>query len=194
MKNIVVIIVAAFSTFAFSQSPILPLNAPYSQISHNAYLKDTQNQLAPFVGTWMYQQGNTKVTIKFKKIMTYLNVGNHPFYYVDVLNANYKVERNGVVVYDDLLQPIGDNSHLSGSFFTYGNKYDMTFVDSVKCDIWGDVKIWIGTNGKLNWEMYMSDPNPYSLDECPEALTEGFHDNMTLPYVMEMTKMGVVGN
>lgn len=192
MKTFFSTILISLTTVLFSQSPILPLNTPYEQITNNAYLKDTQNQLTPFVGTWNYQQGNTKVTIKFQKVMEYNDLSN-PHYYKDRLKANYKVEKNGVVIYNNLNEPI-ENARIRGGVFI-NDKFTLLYVDYVKCDIWGDVEIWIDTNGKLNWSMYMSDPNPYLLDECPEFHNSDFHDSMTIPYEMVMTKsnLDVIG-
>lgn len=185
MKTLFSTIFIFLTTLLFAQSPILPLNTPYEQITNNAYLKDTQNQLTPFVGTWNYQQGNIKVTIKFQKVMQYQDSSKK--YYYDRLKANYKVEKNGVVVYNNLNQPIDENSSIYGFDFLNG-KYSLSYVDYAKCGIRGDAEIWIDANGKLNWSMYMSDPNPYLLDECPEFHNSDFHDSMTIPYQMVMTK------
>lgn len=187
MKKILFIIITVWGSITLlSQSPILPLNTPYHQITHNSYLKDTQNQLSPFVGTWVYQQGNTKVTIKFQKVMDYKNTGPAPHYYKDRLKANYKVEKNGGIIYDNLNESI-DIARIQGGVFKI-DRYTLLYVDYVKCDIWGDVEIWIDANGELHWEMYMSDPNPYKIEECPAFQNPDFHDSMTIPYEMVLTK------
>lgn len=174
-----------FTTFLLlAQNPILPLNTPHQQLPQNAYLKDTQNQLPPFEGTWVYNQGNLKVTIKFQKIIFYNNLS---FYYSDLLTGNYKVEKNGVIIFDNLNMPFNENASIFGFNF-YDGKYNMSFIDTVKCDIGGAVKVWINANGKLQWTMHISDYNPWSLDECPEALEPNFHDFMTIPFLMELTK------
>lgn len=186
MKKILLIIITVWGSITLlSQSPVLPLNTPYHQITHNSYLKDTQNQFSPFVGTWIYQEGNTKVTIKFQKIMQYHDSTKK--YYYDRLKANYKVEKNGVVIHDDLSQPIGNNSKIYGFNF-FNGKYSMSYVDYPKCGIMGSAEIWIDANGKLHWEMYMSDPNPYKIEECPAFQNPDFHDSMTIPYEMVLTK------
>lgn len=188
MKPIFLTIAFSLTTLLFSQSPILPLNTSYDDIPNNAYLKDLDNRFTPYVGTWVFQQGNTKVTIKFQKVMDYIALGAGPHYYTDRLRGNYKVEKNGIVVYNNLGEPIKD-ARITGSGYGTGNIH-LLYIDYLKCSIWGDAEIWIDANGKLNWSMYMSNPTPYLLDECPEYYNEDFFDSMTLPYQMVLTKSG----
>lgn len=60
-----------------------------------------QNQLNPFEGTWVYQQGAKKVTMHLEKLVDYYGYGKKK-YYKDVINGRYKVENGTTVVYNDL--------------------------------------------------------------------------------------------
>lgn len=186
MKNRITIIAFIIHGFIFAQSPILPLDAPINQITHNAYLKDTYNQLPPFEGTWGYTAGTTKVTIQFKKIMHYSS-GYGISYYLDKLVANYKIEKNGQVIFNNLGQAFSMKSPIWGTFFDNG-KYNVTYIDELKCDMWGDTMIWINGQGKLQWEMRMAGGVTSPYVDCPQESSPGFFDAMTLPYIMTMTK------
>lgn len=192
MRTIIILIATILTAnTGCAQSPVLPLNAPAEQITNGAYKKDTQNQLPPFEGTWVYQSGNKKVTLKFKKIMYHINWG-YPAYYKDVLEANYKVEEGGTVMHDDLNDPFDGHADISGHFFKNG-KYRLSFRDFEKCDIGGDAEIWIDSTGKLHWEMKLSYAQINEFVDCPQVNDPGFFDSMTLPYEMVLTKQTLSG-
>ncbi|SMC78849.1 DUF6705 family protein [Moheibacter sediminis] len=193
MKNVFIILMISLSgMIANAQSPVLPLRSHGDYITNGCYLKDSQNELLPFTGTWVYQNGNTKVTLKFQRVKLHLDM-SYPSYYKDILEAKYKVEVNNMVIFDNLNEAynIVGTSMISGGIFQ-GDKYLVTFVDDLKCEIWGEAKIWI-ENGKLHWDMM---PTLLSIDpeyDCPQSNDDHFYDNMTLPWNMVLTKQGFGG-
>nr|WP_298392626.1 DUF6705 family protein [Flavobacterium sp.] len=78
---------------AFScKSQIIPQNNAYVDIPNNAYIKDTENFLDNFVGTWHYQNGNEQFTITLVKVL------HHDFgsFYKDIIIGEYKyIDNNG---------------------------------------------------------------------------------------------------
>lgn len=61
-------------------------------ISNNSYVKDTNNDLDPFAGTWVLDNGTQYLKIVFKK-KTMVNAGN---YYEDLLIGEFQYKENGV--------------------------------------------------------------------------------------------------
>lgn len=59
----------------------------------NVYYKDVNNILNNFEGTWLYQNGSTILTIKFRKILNSSNTINSE----DLLVGEYQFVENGVV-------------------------------------------------------------------------------------------------
>lgn len=193
MKNTILIFTFFISCFLQAQSPIIPLRSHGDHITNGCYLKDIENELLPFTGTWTYQEGNKKVTLKFQRVRMHLNM-SYPSYYKDILEAKYKVEVNNVVVFDNLNDPfnIPGKRTISGGIFK-GDKYLVTFVDDLKCETWGEAKIWI-ENGKLHWDMDWENMGPFIEDPCPQSREDdNFYDNMTLPWNMVLTKQPVLG-
>lgn len=172
MKTLYIFIIILIAKIAFCQDPILPLNAPADQITNGAYKKDTQNELPPFEGIWVFQQGNKKVTLKFKKIMYHIDWG-FPTYYKDILEAHYKVEEGGNVLYDDLSNPFDGTADVFGHFFKNG-KYLISFTDTYKCDIGGEAEIWIDSTGKMHWEMKLTYAQINEFVDCPQSSDPGF--------------------
>ena len=97
MKNILLtlITITAFSC----KSQIIPQNNAYVNIPQGAYIKDTQNFLDNFVGTWYYQNGNEQFTITITKELHY----NYDSWYEDILIGEYKyVNSSGVTIINTL--------------------------------------------------------------------------------------------
>jgi len=80
-----------------AQTPILSINDnSYPEIA-GAYYKDTNNHLDQFIGTWMYSNGTTSLTITLqKKPLQHTISGNYDFY-EDIIVGEYKYIENGIV-------------------------------------------------------------------------------------------------
>ena len=90
MKKILIVLIVLTSLSCKSQ--IIPQNNAYVDIPEGAYIKDTQNFLDNFVGTWQYQNGNEQFTIKLYKEL------HHQFtsWYEDILYGEYQyIDANG---------------------------------------------------------------------------------------------------
>jgi len=97
MKNILLTLltITAFSC----KSQIIPQNNAYVDIPQGAYIKDTQNFLDNFVGTWQYQNGNEQFTITFAKELHH----KYTSWYEDILYGEYKyIDVNGNTIINTL--------------------------------------------------------------------------------------------
>lgn len=81
------------------KSQIIPQNNAYVDIPYNAYIKDTENFLDNFVGTWHYQNGNEQFTITLLKVL-HKDYGS---YYNDIIIGEYKyIDNNGTTLVNTL--------------------------------------------------------------------------------------------
>ncbi|MBR9913463.1 MAG: hypothetical protein GYB32_01345 [Algicola sp.] len=65
-KYFLIILVIIFCFSCKAQSPIYSIEQYYG-IQDNAYYKDTNNILNKFVGTWIYENGDTSLKITLLK-------------------------------------------------------------------------------------------------------------------------------
>ncbi|MFT5849059.1 DUF6705 family protein [Psychroserpens sp.] len=86
------VILGAFVSSCKSQ--ILPLDRRISTIVDDSYVKDTNNELDKFVGTWLFTNGSTSLIIKINKHEQIYN-GD---YYQDYLRGEYAYVENGIEV------------------------------------------------------------------------------------------------
>lgn len=111
-----------------AQSPILSITTERgSNIPDGAYLKDTNNVLDKFTGTWQYTQGNDTLTISIQKITQHFNGS----YYKDKLIGGYKYVQNGKVLVNNI-SPSSDDLLISGSLIKSNdlNLIHLSFKDS----------------------------------------------------------------
>ena len=94
------IIAYLITQFVWCQTPILPLST-YEDIPIGAYLKDLDNVLLPYIGTWEGTLNNKKYTFVFVKFPQHDNFGE---YYIDELMCNFRVVNlvTGSIIYDNL--------------------------------------------------------------------------------------------
>lgn len=116
MKNILKIFILLTFWNCHAQSPIVDLNDWNGQTPTNIYIKDVNNVLNPFEGTWLYSSGNTTLTIKLKKITMFYNTQ----YYEDLLIGEYRYVKNGDELFNslseiDVVLPFQTNHNIAGN-------------------------------------------------------------------------------
>jgi hypothetical protein len=104
MKNITLLIVLVITLSCGAQNPVIPLSDYQSDLIDNCYHKDIDNDLDPYVGTWVFQNSYSSFTITFQKIVKYFN-GE---YYEDMLVGEYKYVSGGVELVNTLTNTPSD--------------------------------------------------------------------------------------
>jgi len=100
MKNTLftIILLVFISLSCKAQSPIISIEDATAEEIENAYYKDTNNILDPFVGSWVLNDGTTYLKIVFeKKIME--NTGN---YFEDLLIGEFQYKENNIELVNTL--------------------------------------------------------------------------------------------
>jgi hypothetical protein len=106
MKKIIFVIVLAITSCKAQQLPVtttLPLGE--FDYPNGAYLKDINNELLPFVGTWVGIFNNKRYTIKLRKFTQQLITADYINYeFIDDIAGDLKVEdiTTNTVLYDNL--------------------------------------------------------------------------------------------
>lgn len=162
MKKILFIIILLIVTIS-CKAQIYPLRT-YYEIPENSYLKDTNNELQYYVGTWKCEWNN-KITYIYVKKLTNKYISSVSEYR-DILIAKYKVVTNSpnqlqpIVLFDNTTSS-DENAVLLGTFFRkQDDKYYMIYSDKEMCGRWGDVLVNFtdSTKTKLQWK-YMPSEN-----------------------------------
>lgn len=115
----------------------LPLNS-LEEPNNGGYLKDIDNVLPFWVGTWKGVEGNKEYTFEFVKFQHHLNIFS-PIrsYYIDELVGKFKVVNltTNEVLYDDLSLTNFQDYKISLSSYGNNKGYVFLFVDNkAHCD------------------------------------------------------------
>jgi len=168
------------------QQTIIPLRT-YTDIPKDAcyYMKDTQNELQSYVGTWKATWEDKTIWITFKKILN--KYDDHFKYNKDMLIAKFKVTNaNGQVLFDNTsIQDI--NAKINGAgYIKNQSKYLLTYYDRDLCLISGHINIDFtdATKTQLQWKYI---PNKTTIfPDCP------FYNSPSSQYPKPLPKNAVL--
>jgi hypothetical protein len=125
MKKISSVILIIFTFISCKAQQTVSLDASYWEYPHGTYIKDINNEMDKYAGTWQYTHGTDTLTIVIQKKI-------HVFdgeYYEDFLSGEYRYVSNGVEVVNTL--PVlndpaninGDNSNIQGRYLINNTIY-----------------------------------------------------------------------
>jgi hypothetical protein len=172
MKNIFFFFVIAITLSCKAQSPIYTLGKSPVVKPDNCYLKDTNNVLNKFAGTWTFVQNNKTFTITLQKAEMVKLMS----YYKDKLQGSLKYYGSDGLIMADTESFTGRASKLSGArMWSDPNKVTIYFTDPDRPKVHGDVILTysnIGGVEKLDWKLYQTGVD-YRLSNEPPVV-QGF--------------------
>lgn len=90
--NILILFLFTSSSCKAQVTEIIPIQNHCYPSTKNVYYKDVNNLLNPFVGTWVYTNGSTKLKIILKKAVNNYN----GYYREDLIYGEYQYIENGI--------------------------------------------------------------------------------------------------
>ncbi|CEJ69198.1 hypothetical protein BN1195_01495 [Chryseobacterium oranimense G311] len=155
MKNILLIILTITAISCKAQT--YPLRT-FTDLPENSYLKDTNNELQYYEGTWKGTWNNKIIYVNFKKV---INVYRSSFkQYRDFLIARFKVtDINGNILFDNTNLADDQVKIEGGKFRKSDDKYTFVYVDPDLCMRTGQIFINFtdATKTKLQWKYFQSE-------------------------------------
>ena len=145
MKNTILLLLIMISCKSFPQActqyTVVPLRT-FTEIPKNEcyYLKDTNNELSAYEGTWKGNWNNKTIYITLKKMT---NVYDNSFRFnLDNLVGKFKtLDINGSILFDNTTLPDNQAKIFGIGFHHITDKYHMSYTDNDLCGIGGSVKI-----------------------------------------------------
>ena len=170
------------------KAQIYPLNT-YTDVPNNSYIKDINNELLPYVGTWKGTWDNKVIYIYFKRFKKQISLGDN-IYFEDVLVGKFKVlnANETVILFDNTYLPDNDAKIIGLRFFTVPTtSYNLLYIDPDICNMSGNIYISTvnGVNTQLNWQ-YSSDTGFLSA-HC-SYVTNNLPIPQPLPDIIVLTK------
>lgn len=162
MKKILLFVL--FAGLISCKAQTYPLRT-FSQIPENAYLKDTNNELNLYQGTWKGNWNNKTLYITFKKITNKYN--SNLKYYKDFLIGRFKVvDNNGKILFDNTTI-LDDKAKITGGKFRkIDDKYSFSYIDNDLCGITGYITINFTETSKTKLQWNYSKDNDFINKDC----------------------------
>ncbi|SHL86320.1 DUF6705 family protein [Chryseobacterium contaminans] len=160
---------------------ILPLNVSLNSIVANAYVKDLNNELTPYIGTYNTNFQGKDITLYITKVENALQKSSRKNYYSDILDVKYIVKNSNII-----LQDTKNNSSPKIEFYSIRTKPNensvMFFYSGTNCRVgWGTIILKKINSTQISWEYK---PNDTTLDDsrCPP----GTDINIYLPETKDL--------
>ncbi|SDD87884.1 DUF6705 family protein [Riemerella columbipharyngis] len=152
-----VILITTLFVACLCKAQTYPLRT-FTQLPNGAYLKDTQNELSTYEGTWKGTWAEKTIYLTFKKQTRFYNTVLG--IYKDFLIAKFKVlDKDNKILFDNTHLSDKDAKIVGGKFRKKDGKYSFSYRDEDICDINGYITIYFtdNTKKKLQWDFYEGD-------------------------------------
>lgn len=143
-----------------AQTPIIPLSDYNYGSVRNAYYKDTQNFLDPFVGTWVYSNNGTILKVVLQKKIMFHENGVAQNFYTDFIIGEYQYIRNGTEILNTLSNLNVIHEEIS-EYNISGNIEDIhnTYPKCVECP-----------NGEVRLVTYFNEPTRRNIESLDSQM------------------------
>ncbi|WP_294308144.1 hypothetical protein [uncultured Chryseobacterium sp.] len=147
-----------------------PLNTNYEEVPNNSYLKDTNNELNPYIGTYKANfEGNEITLYVTKELYKFFNLYSKK-YYQDVLSIKYIVKNSSGNVLQDTKNMNFQPDQIRFTIFSIetwpNNNLVVFYYGGTNCGVgWGKITLKKLNSNQIAWDY---EPNSTSIGEnCP---------------------------
>ncbi|MFS4431077.1 DUF6705 family protein [Chryseobacterium sp. S90] len=169
-NKIAVILILFLSLISCKAQQTFPLNSDYEEIPQNSYLKDLNNELTPYVGTYKTNFNGKEIMLFITKQEDKLEQSAQKNYYMDALIVKYIVKNSSGNILQDTQNDTSSKIELY-SIGTKPTKNEIIFVYSgTNCHVgWGKIILKKVNVTQISWEYR---PNDITTTEskCPSTL------------------------
>uniref|UniRef100_UPI0025C41373 DUF6705 family protein n=1 Tax=Chryseobacterium sp. TaxID=1871047 RepID=UPI0025C41373 len=172
MKTIFTLFALTISLITCKAQQVYPLNTYYEDVPDYSYMKDLNNELIPYVGTYKaIHNGNEIILIITKEDKKLQEILNKKFY-EDVLHVKYTVKdiATGTILDDNLNPTSSDKKEIEsmGTNVLDNNSLSLSY-DGTKCGIgWGKIILKKINNIQFTWD-YRPNSRVFSGNDCPDS-------------------------
>ncbi|MDR6967131.1 hypothetical protein J2X31_001138 [Flavobacterium arsenatis] len=206
--KVILIFVMLASIYSYAQQPPVLRTLSYLQKRASSYspesgdyIKDFQNQLSPYIGTWKYE-GNGKIfTLRLQKVNQLFfgqSYSDITYFYFDALVLTYKLQNNdGSVIYDNMdLVPttmfsnefgyftgMDSNDYLNGSFRDFTTNVLVSHCEITK------LETTAGQPDKIYFELFESHTSLRKTPNQPTNYISGVTPLYSVPNRIELVRI-----
>jgi hypothetical protein len=167
MKNIFLLTIILLS-FSCKAQQTYPLDTDYQTVPNYSYLKDINNELVPYIGTWKAAFNDKEITIKVDKIDKYLVEYVNNKFYQDILFIRYSIKNSqGTIIKSTMNLPITAAKITSDMMFP-NRLLSFTYLGGDCGFGWGDISLKLVDATHIKWN-YRPDDVILTNINCPNG-------------------------
>ncbi len=144
-----------------------PLNTDYDEVANNSYLKDLNNELDPYIGTYKADYNSKEITLYITKVNNKLEKRPQKIFYRDALVIKYTVKNSlGAILQDTQNNNLQTNGISSFRIRSYDGTVLLGY-DGTNCRVgWGTIFLKKINTTQISW---LYKPNDITIlpGQCP---------------------------
>ncbi|MEY8758624.1 DUF6705 family protein [Chryseobacterium tongliaoense] len=166
LKTAIILLGLTLSSLS-CKTQVLPLNTALTNIPNNAYVKDTNDELVPYVGTYKANFNGKEITLYITKVENKLENSVDKNYYLDALVVKYVVKNSsGTVLQDTQNYNLQNNIISSYRIRSYDNSV-ILYYSGTNCGVgWGNIYLKKINATQITWH-YRPDDMVILPGKCP---------------------------
>ncbi|WP_157676822.1 hypothetical protein [Chryseobacterium sp. T16E-39] len=182
ITNFKTILLFSFIISALScEAQIIPLNTGILSIPENAYVKDSNNELMPYIGTYKANFQGKEITLFINKEEKRIVKRIDKQFYRDALVVKYIVKNATGTILQDTQNNNSQGIYLISSNMKSGNTVRLIY-SGTNCGVgWGDIFLKKINSTQISWE-YRPDDIIIDSSKCPS----GTDINIYLPETKDL--------
>ncbi|WP_185209322.1 hypothetical protein [Chryseobacterium sp. C3] len=156
------------------KSQTVPLNTLLEDIPQGAYLKDLNNELAPYIGVYRSNFQGNEITLFITKENQKLIPSSLKSFYQDILSIKYVVKNSSGNILQDTQNMNFQPNQIRFSIYSMGTRPSQNIVSlyygGTNCGIgWGSIYLKKLNSTQISWEY---EPNDRVIDSatCPPSV------------------------
>lgn len=170
MKSKILLPLLIIGSLSSCKAQTLPLNTSFLDIPNGAYVKDTNNELNPYIGTYKANFNGNEITLFINKQEHKLEESSQKNYYIDALVIKYIVKNSSGIV----LQDTQNNNLNIAALYSIdidSTENTISFVYSgTNCNVgFGGIKLKKINTTQISWE-YRPNDITTTAAKCPPTL------------------------
>lgn len=170
MKNTIFktfLLLGLISSFLSCKAQQYPLNTDYDEVPDYSYLKDLNNELDPYIGTYKTNYNGKEVILYITKVNDKLEKRPQKVFYRDVLTIKYIVKNSsGTILQDTQNVNVQNNSISSYRIRSYDNSV-ILYYEGTNCRVgWGNIYLKKINATQISW-LYQPTDRVILPGQCP---------------------------
>ncbi|EJL74309.1 DUF6705 family protein [Chryseobacterium populi] len=161
-----------FITILSCKAQTLPLNTDLEDTPQNSYLKDLNNELTPYVGTYTANFDGNQITLYVtKEDHKYFDLYNYK-YYQDVLIVRYTVKNSSGTILQSTQNMSFPTMIDKNLIHSHGTRMGMVVLsyNGTNCRIGhGRIYLKLLNSTQISWR-YFAETTAVTSDTCPDTL------------------------